>query len=66
MNEIAVWRHSVGEIVAETRAIMKEDFFKVHERDHFEGRVERIDKKNSVLGENATKEHKRCVCSSFS
>ena len=49
----------VDEILAESRAIVKEDFFREHERDHFQRRIEIIDKRNKELDEKAAKEERR-------
>ena len=38
---------------------MKEDFFKEHERDHFRGRIELIDKRNKELDEKVTQAERR-------
>ena len=50
---------NVDEILTESRAIMKEDFFKEHERDHFRGRIELIDKRNKELDEKVTQAERR-------
>lgn len=49
----------VDEILTESRGIVKEDFFKEHERDHFQGRIDMIDKRNKELEEKAAKEERR-------
>ena len=50
---------NVDEILTESRAIMKEDFFKEHERDHFRGRIELIGKRNKELDEKVTQAERR-------
>jgi len=51
----------VDEILTESRGIVKEDFFKEHERDHFQGRIDMIDKRNKELEEKAAKEERRLL-----
>ena len=61
-TEIKESQKKVDEILTESRAIVKEEFFKEHERDHFQGRIDMIDKRNKGLEEKADKEETRyCV-----
>ena len=58
-KEIKDSEKKVDEILIESRTIVKEDFFKEHERDHFQGRIHMIDKRNKGLEEKAAKEERR-------
>lgn len=39
--------------------MVNEDFFKEHERDHFQGRINMIDKQNKAIKDKAEKEERR-------
>lgn len=58
-TEINESQKNVDEILTESQAIVKEEFFKEHERDHFQGRIDIIDKRNKGLEEKADKEERR-------
>ena len=58
-TEISESQKKVNEILTESQAIVKEEFFKEHERDHFQGRIDMIDKRNKGLEEKADKEERR-------
>ena len=58
-TEINESQKKVNEILTESQAIVKEEFFKEHERDHFQGRIDMIDKRNKGLEEKADKEERR-------
>lgn len=49
----------VDRILDESRAVVREDFFKEHEQEHFQGRIDMIDKRNKGLEEKADKEERR-------
>ena len=46
-------------ILLETKEILDEGYFTELEEEHFHGRVDAIEKRNTVLGENAAKKQKR-------
>ncbi|XP_020615403.1 dystonin-like isoform X2 [Orbicella faveolata] len=60
-TEINESQKKVDEILTESQAIVKEEFFKEHERDHFQGRIDMIDKRNKGLEEKADKEERRML-----
>lgn len=51
----------VDRILDESRAVVREDFFKEHEQEHFQGRIDMIDKRNKGLEEKADKEERRLL-----
>ena len=59
---VYVAQTKVDEILTESRGIVIEDFFKEHERDHFQGRINTIDKRNKALEDKAAKEERRYEC----
>jgi len=58
-TEINDSQKKVEEILTESQAIVKEEFFKEHERDHFQGRIDMNNKRNKGLEEKADKEERR-------
>ena len=58
-TEINDSQKKVDEILTESQAIVKEEFFKEHERDHFQSRIDVIYKRNKGLEDTADKEERR-------
>ncbi|XP_068690393.1 utrophin-like [Montipora foliosa] len=54
-------QNKVNEILIESNDVINDDFFNEHERDHFQGRISLVEKRNKDLEEKVEKEEMRLL-----